>query len=195
MKGETRLATALRRIDDANRLDPRTDVVDGAPYPRELRFAERVYEWVEKLEQHPSEPLLLAARSHTLRRWEIPRENYPMDNPGYHAWRDALAVFHADAAASILRSVGYPDETIHQVRTLITRELWPQNNDACTLEDADCLAFLELKLETYLDQWGEQKTVRILRQTLRKMSPAARKMAVRVDLSSTARHALDQAMV
>jgi len=194
MEGEARLIAALRRIDDANRLDPRTDVVDGAPCPRELRFAERVYEWVERLEHHPSEPLLLAARSHTLRRWEVPRESYPKNNQGYHAWRDALAVFHAEAAASILRDVGYPDETIRQVRTLIIREQWPENEDARTLEDADCLAFLELKLETYLNQWGEQKTVRILRQTLRKMSPTAQSMATRVDLSSTARHVLHLAM-
>jgi hypothetical protein len=193
MEGETRFAMAIRRIDDANRLDPRTDVVEGAPYPRELHFAERVYTWVERLDARPSEPLRLAARAHTLRRWEIPRDRYPRTNPGYHAWRDALAEFHAEEAAKILRNVGYDEDLIEEVRVLITREQWPQNSDACTLEDADCLAFLELKLETYLDQWDEQKAVRILRRTLRKMSPTARELAHRLDLTLGAHDVLDKA--
>ena len=66
------------KIDAANRDDPRTELVDGKPQSRELLFAQRVYEWVRKLVDHPSEELLLAARAHTLRRWLIPRDRYPI---------------------------------------------------------------------------------------------------------------------
>src|SRR3990172_4807621 len=103
MSDEERFAEAIRRIDALNGEDPRTEVVEGQPQPRELLFARRVYEWVRNLIVEPSEELLLAARAHTLRRWMIPRDRYPMTTPGYHQWRDALAAFHADEAARILQ--------------------------------------------------------------------------------------------
>lgn len=173
---------AIKRIDAANLEDPRTEMADGRLQPREWLFAQRVYQWVQKLAENPSEELLLAARAHTLRRWLIPRDRYPQTRIGYHQWRDALAQFHAEQAESILREVGYPPDKIRAVRVLITRENWPANPEARTLEDADCLVFLESKLDGYIDAWGETKTVRILRRTLKKMTPDAQARAMQLKL-------------
>ena len=167
-------AQAIERFDAANAEDPRTELVDGVAQPRELLFARRVYDWVERLVAEPSDALLLAARAHTLRRWMIPRERYPMNTAGYHQWREACARFHADEAGTILRDVGYSDEVIQKVRTFITRANWPADEEACALEDADCLVFLETKLGDYLGEWDEGKTVRILKRTYRKMTPQGR---------------------
>jgi hypothetical protein len=182
MSREQQFDEALRRFDAANAEDPRTATHGGVRRPRELLFATRVYEWVRRLVSAPSEALLLAARGHTLRRWAIPRDRYSRDNIGYHEWRDALARFHADEAGAILRDVGYADDVIARVQALIRRELWPKDPDARALEDADCLAFLELKLHHYVDEWDDAKTVQILRSTLRKMTPAARDLAGQIPL-------------
>ena len=75
-----RLAEAIKRIDAANKEDPRTELVDGRPESRELLFARRVYEWVRKLLDDPSEELLLAARAHVFcsercARWRLTLES------------------------------------------------------------------------------------------------------------------------
>ena len=183
METKQRFADALDGIDAANREDPRVEIVDGQPQPRELLFAQRVYKWVERLVGDPSEELLLAARSHTLRRWMIPRDRYPKTTVGYHKWRNALAQFHAEEAETILRDVGYPAETIQAVRAFITKENWPQSTEACALEDADCLVFLETKLSDYLDEWDESKMLRILERTVRKMTPEAAALALQLKLT------------
>ena len=120
MQRDERFSEAIKKIDAANQEDPRTELVDGSPQSRELLFAQRVYEWVRKLVNAPSEELLLAARAHTLRRWMIPRDRYPMTTAGYHKWRDALAQFHADEAETILRAVAYPASQIRRIRDFIT---------------------------------------------------------------------------
>lgn len=193
MRDEERFAEAIRRIDEANGEDPRTELVDGTAHARELLFARRVYEWVQKLVAEPSEELLLAARGHTLRRWMIPRDRYPKTTPGYRQWREALAVFHADQAAGILEDVGYAEPTIARVRALITRENWRNDPEGRALEDADCLVFLETKLAGYLDEWEEKKTVNILKKTLRKMTPAGKEHVPSLRLSDRCAELLRQA--
>ena len=190
---DERLAEAIKRIDAANKEDPRTEFVDGQPEAREFLFAQRVYEWVRKLVDDPSEELLLAARAHTLRRWLVPRERYPKTTVGYHQWRDALTQFHAKEAEEILREVGYAADAIRWVKAFITKENWPTEPDACALEDADCLVFLETKLQNYVDEWEEEKTLRVLQRTLRKMTPDAREHALRLKLGERERDLLHRA--
>lgn len=184
MQRDERFSEAIKEIDSANREDPRSETVDGRPQPRELLFAQRVYRWVEQLAENPSEELLLAARAHTLRRWLIPRDKYPKTTAGYHKWRDALAQFHADEAETILRTVGYSDEMIRKITAFITKKNWPEDKEACVLEDADCLVFLETKLADYMDEWEESKAMRILRRTIRKMTPAGRKRVSELKLGA-----------
>lgn len=182
MQDKQRFDDAIARMDEANAADPRTDRIDGKSHPRELLFAQRVYRWLPKLVDDPTEALFLAARGHTLRRWEIPRDRYSMDNIGYHEWRDVLAAFHADQAAAILQDVGYDTPFIDRVRRLITRADFPDEHDARVLEDADCLVFLETKLHNYLDEWGQDKAVRILKKTLKKMTSKAQELAAKLEL-------------
>ena len=193
MQRNKRFSEAIKQIDAANMEDPRAEIVEGRPQPRELLFAQRVYRWVEQLVEQPSEELLLAARAHTLRRWKIPRERYPMTTVGYHQWRDVLAQFHADEAEPILRAANYPDDQIQKVRAFITKANWPDDKEACALEDADCLVFLDAKLKDYLDTWDESKTLRILRRTLRKMTPDGRTQAFQLELGDRARELVRRA--
>jgi hypothetical protein len=194
MSSTSRFTEAIQRLDAANSEDPRTEIVDGVSQPRELLFARRVYEWIPKLIDAPSEELLLAARAHTIRRWLIPREQYPKTTPGYHQWRGALAQFHAREAEQILCEVGYSADVIETVRALITKESRPADREAQALEDADCLVFLETKLQDYVDEWEEDKALRILMGTLRKMTPEAREHAIKLKLGTRERELLERAM-
>jgi len=190
---DARFSQTLQRIDQANAEDPRVEAAADGPQPRELLFARRVYEWVQTLVAEPSEELLLAARAHTLRRWLIPRETYPKTRGGYHAWRSALAAFHAEQADAILADVGYPESIRVRVRALITKENWRNDLEGQALEDADCLAFLELKLHTYLDEWDDEKTVDILRKTLRKMTAQAIQLAGQLPMDARCLALLERA--
>ena len=193
MQKDNRFAEAIKKIDAANMEDARSEIVDGRSQPRELLFAQRVYRWVEHLVEEPSEELLLAARAHTLRRWMIPRDRYPMTTIGYHQWRNALARFHADEAETILHAVGYPAKQIQSIRDFITKKNWPENKEACVLEDADCLVFLETKLADYIDAWEESKALRILQRTIRKMTPEGRTHVFKLKLGERERELVRRA--
>jgi hypothetical protein len=178
------LEKAIKEFDRVNGEDPRRQKVGRKSYARELIFARKVYAWVERLNPSASEAVRLAACSHTLRRWEIPRNRYRMDIGGYHQWRATTAAHAADAAAEMLKGVGYPDGIVREVKRIITGHRHPSDPDTQLLEDADVLAFLEIKLDDYLGRWDETKVLRILEGTWAKMSPAARRMALELPLDS-----------
>lgn len=194
MDSESRFTEAIERIDAANSEDPRVELVAGEPRPKELLFAERVYHLVGELVDDPSEELLLAARAHTIRRWAIPRDRYPMTTVGYHEWRRALADYHAEQAAQILSEVGYASEAVGRVKAFITKDNWPADREARALEDADCLVFLETKLRDYVDDWDEKKMNRVLQRTFAKMTPDAQKRVLTLDLSDRERELLRKAV-
>ncbi|MBI3596255.1 MAG: DUF4202 domain-containing protein [Nitrospirae bacterium] len=182
MKTYTLLEKALNEFDRVNRRDPRRQRVGRKSYARELIFAQTVFAWIERLDASASEAVRLAARSHTLKRWEVPRNRYRMDVGGYHQWRAATAAHSADAAAAILKRVGYPETTIREVQRIITGLRLPNDPGTQLLEDADALAFLEIKLGDYIAQWDEAKIRRILEGTWSKMSPPARRKAAELPL-------------
>jgi Domain of unknown function (DUF4202) len=184
MKISTPLEKALKEFDRLNRRDPRRQTVNRRSYAREFIFAQKVHAWVERLNPSAPETVRLAARSHTLRRWEIPRNRYRMDIGGYHQWRDSTAAHAADAAADILKRVGYPERTIREVKRIINGHRHPGDPDTQLLEDADALAFLEIKLNDYLVRWDESRIRRILEGTWSKMSPGARRMALDLPMDS-----------
>src|SRR5207245_10534279 len=87
-----------------------------------LIYAQRMSEWLEQLSPEASEALKLAARSQHIRRWEIPRNRYPMNRAGYHRWRNELAAFHAKVAGEILREVGYEEAAVGRGQSLFEKE-------------------------------------------------------------------------
>lgn len=189
-----RIRAAVNRFDEIHRQDPRQVEFRGETYPREYLHAVKLSEWVTTLCPQASPELRIAARCNALRRWEIPRDTYPRTTAGYHKWRKALQKFHAAAAEPILREEGFGEAEIQRVRSLILMENFPRDPETQVLEDADCLTFLETKFHNYLAEWDEGKTVRILKGTLKKMSPAAKDAAVRLPLSPAARALIQKAL-
>src|SRR5262249_23209983 len=137
-----RFKRALTRFDEENAEDPNREMIDGVQHPRELIYAQWLTDWVLRLFPDASEELRLAARCQHLRRWEVPRNSYPMTRAGYLQWREGLKKFHARRAGEILKEVGYPDQVINRVQSLNLKKDFPKDPDTRVLEDALCLVFL-----------------------------------------------------
>lgn len=180
-----RFQEAIARIDAANARDP---------HGRELPYAQRLSEWVERLCPDASEPLQLAARAQHICRWEIPRASYPPGRLGYLQWREDLKRFHAEKAAEILQEVGYDAATIERVKHLICKRNFPRDEEGRVLEDALCLVFLETQLAETVEKTGEEKMVEILRKTWRKMTPHAQQIALTLPMSESCRALVQKAV-
>ena len=189
-----RLRRALEAIDAANAADPNRLRVRGALRPKELAHAELVSEWVEKLRPDPSEALRLAARAHHLRRWAIPRSEYPAGRAGYLRWRVALQELHAREAGEILASVGYGPELVARVGELVRKRGLGRDPEVQALEDALCLVFLETQFHDLAGRLEEEKLLDVTRKTLRKMSPEAAREALALPLEPADRALLERAL-
>ena len=83
---------ALALIDEANAQDPNMISVDGNDHPVELIYSQRMSETLARVYPQASRELRLAVRAQHLKRWTLPRSDFPMDRKGYHAWRNAAKV-------------------------------------------------------------------------------------------------------
>lgn len=192
---DTRFDRAIAAIDAANAGDPNQIEVRGARRPKELAHAQLVSEWIARLAPDASEALRLAARAHHVRRWEIPRGEYPADRAGYHRWRKALHEHHARIAGEILGASGYDAPTARRVQDLVRkRGLGRGDAEVQALEDALCLVFLETQLADLARRMDAAKLVAVMRKTLRKMSPAAKALAAELPLAEGSRELLQRAV-
>ena len=196
MSDSDRFQRAIRSIDEANSEDPNFEVDDGVAHPKELLYGMRMQRWVEALDPQAPEALRIAARSQHIRRWEIPRSDYPMDRSGYLRWRTKLYAFHADTASELLRAADYDAETIERVRTLLQKRNLRTDADVQTLEDAAAIVFLDHHLEDFLkrDDIGEEKALNIIRKTWKKMTERGHEAAAALELSPESTALLKKAL-
>lgn len=187
-------AAALRRFDAANARDPNQEIVDGVAHPRELIYAQWLTDWVLRLSPNASEPLRLAARCQHLCRWEIPRDSYPMDKPGYLRWRADLKKFHAEKAGQVLHEVGYDDATIARVQELNLKKNFPGDPEVCVLEDALCLVFLERQFTALAAKSDDEKMINALQKSWKKMTPAAHAEALKLSYGPREQTLIQQAL-
>lgn len=168
----TRFDAAVAAIDEANGGDPVRITVDGVDRAKELVHADLVEQWVRTLDPDASELQVLAARAHHLRRWVVPRSDYPEGRSGYLRWRADHKKRQAAEVGEILRSAGYGDDDIQQVAGIVAKRHLATDPVVQTHEDALCLAFLQLQFDELADQLGDDHMVEVVRKTMGKMSPA-----------------------
>ena len=169
--GDGQLEQVIAAVDAANADDPHTIVVHGETRPKELAHAELMTAWVRRLDPDCSDEQLIAARAHHLRRWSIPRDDYPRDRPGYLRWRTALRRQHAEDVAAIMRDGGYDDAAIARVQAIVRKQGLGRDAAVQVHEDALCLVFLQTQLDQLAAKEGHDKMIEILRKTATKMSP------------------------
>jgi hypothetical protein len=73
-----RFARALARFDAANAEDPHREREGGRESPKELLYAERLTAMLARFAPDASAALRFAAPCQHIRRWKIPRNEYPM---------------------------------------------------------------------------------------------------------------------
>jgi hypothetical protein len=185
-----KFAAAIRRFDEENSRDPNQD----GSRPRELVYAERLTDWVLKLQPGASEALRLAARCQHICRWESPREKYPMTRPGYLKWRADLKSFHAKKSGEILRETGYDEGTIRRVQELNLKKNFPADPEVRVLEDALCLMFLQYQLAELAAKSDDEKMINALRKSWGKMTEAARAEALKLNYSPHEKSLLERAL-
>ena len=194
MPPSDRFRQAIGRFDAANREDPNREVADGVEQPKELLYARRMTACLDRFGPNAPEPVRLAARCQHIRRWTIPRTDYPEGRDGYRRWRTDLARFHASTAAAILREVGYDDAVVARVESLLKKERLKTDPAVQLLEDVICLVFLEHYLSDFVPKHDEEKLLGVLRKTWRKMSGNGRQAALELNLSAELRALVERAI-
>ncbi len=194
MDQSARFDEAMKGFDAANAEDPNLESVDGTEMPKELLYARRMSAWLERLEPNASEALRLAVRCQHIRRWVIPRQDYPIGRQGYKHWRKDLAAFHAETAGQILRDVGYDEGTIPRVGDLLIKKGLKRDPECQLLEDVICLVFLENTFDSFSAGHEDEKVIGIVRKTWSKMSPRGHEAALQLVLPERARALVEQAL-
>jgi hypothetical protein len=190
-----RFEDALRRIDAANADDPgRITDTDGRETTAAILYSRRMSAWLARLYPDASEALQLAARAQHVRRWEIRRDQFPMDRAGYHRWRTTLYRFHADTAAALLKQAGCDEATIDRVGSLLRKERLKTDPQMQALEDVICLVFLDCCFAAFIEEHDDEKVIGILRRTWAKMSPVGHAAAAHLQFTGRPAELLARAL-
>ena len=195
MSGDNeRFNDALQRLDALHEADPRVEQVDGRAMPHELLYAQRMSAWLERVAPEAPETLRLAIRAQHLQRWTIPRDDYPRDRPGYLTWRRDLGRRQAEQAAAVLHDAGYDEQDCEQVARWIRKEGLRRDPHTQALEDTACLVFLEYYLSDFAKEHDEDKLIRIVQKTWKKMSPRGHELAMTIALPDAEKRLIEKAL-
>ena len=177
IQDQQRFDRAIALFDAANAADPNRD--EGRP--KELLYAMRMTEMIGRFAPEASEVARLAVRAQHIRRWTVPRRDYPMTREGYIAWRTGLYKFHAETAGELMQQAGYDEGMIGKVAAAVGKRGLKVNPDTQMLEDVTDLVFIEHYLLGFAQgkpDYDEAKWLDIIRKTWRKMSQRARAFAI-----------------
>ena len=170
-------STALKLINKVLKEDPKGEA---------LIYSQQCFDWLEKLNPNFTDTQEMGARCQHFRRWDIPREDFPMDKKGYYQWRIKLYTYQAEKAAEVLLNVGYPIEFIEEVKSMIAKKDLRKNENSQLIEDVACLVFLEHYIVPFAStkNYSEEKWVKIIQKTWAKMSDKAHKFALEINYPS-----------
>lgn len=194
MINKTHFQKALDQFDLLNSKDPNQDFFEGKSYPKELLYALRMSDCLNKFAPQASEALQLAARCQHICRWEISRSTFPIGRVGYHQWRTTLKKFHAEKAKSVLEKIGYGEELINRVQLLVQKKQLKKNPETQTLEDVICLVFLEHYFAQFAAKHPKEKVIDILQKTWRKMSVTGQQAALNLSLAPSSMQLIKEAL-
>ncbi|MBC7826711.1 MAG: DUF4202 domain-containing protein [Chitinophagaceae bacterium] len=189
-----KLDKAFELFDAYNRRDPNKINWDGNEYPAEYFYALQLYNWVKKLVPGASVALLTASRCQHIGRWKIPRNKYPLGKAGYLRWRSDLAKFHAATAEELLNGIGYDQTEINEVRHILLKQDLKNDEDVQVMENALCLVFLEFQFEEFIAKHDEEKLIRIVQKSWKKMSEPGRSAALTLNFTPNAKALLNRAV-
>ena len=190
---------AMRLIDKAHSEDPKRIETSGSSTPYELHYAQKSTFYLNLHTSNPSPLLATAVRAQHFRRWEVPRNSYPVTKPGYFAWRTFLKKRQAEQVKGICLESGYSEEEAGRVASLIAKEDLKKGEgkgdpEVQVLEDVACLVFLDDQFEAFEKEHDEEKIISILKKTWVKMGKRGQEMALEMNLSDRAKELVGKAL-
>lgn len=185
---------AISLIDEAHAQDPKIAIVNGQSIPYELHYAQQMTNYLSLRSPSASPILKVAIRAQHFRRWEIPRDSYPMTKPGYLNWRTFLKKRQADLASAICLGCNFTEEEAEEVAKLIRKEDLKKNEETQILEDVACLVFLDDQFEAFEKEHNEEKIITILRKTWGKMSERGHELALQIPMSQASKVLIGKAL-
>ena len=184
MTSSLRLDKLLAQIDILNLQDPHTiNTEEYGLITKEVLYSKRMQKRLQRFIEDANEHLVIAAYCQHVKRWAIPRSDYPMDKAGYKKWRSDLGLFHANTTADTMRQFAYSEEDIERVKYLLQKKGLKRDADTQTLEDVICLVFLEFYLDDFAKKHDDDKLVDIIKKTWRKMSDDGHSAALSLPLA------------
>ncbi|KAI9801973.1 MAG: hypothetical protein M1825_003028 [Sarcosagium campestre] len=181
-------------IDDAHAQDPKRVLLDSIDVPYELHYARKMTNYLVKLRPDASDTLRIAVRAQHFRRWEIPRDTYPMNRQGYLKWRFDLKKHQAELVTRICLQCDVSAAEAERVGALIRKENLKGDDETQTLEDVACLVFLDDQFEEFEKEHDEEKILNILTKTWAKMSERGHVLALQIPMSPRARRLVEKAV-
>ena len=182
-----RLTAAFRLFDAANSDDPNLEPDEtGQLVPKEVLYARRMSACLARVAPGAPEAVQLAARAQHIRRWSIPRQDFPLTRPGYHQWRNTLKKYHAELAGQLLAQAGYEPALIARVQELLQKLRLKDDPEMQLLEDVICLVFLEYYFLPFATQHPEEKILEIVQKTWPKMTARGHALALQLPFSPEA---------
>lgn len=185
-----RFDALVRAIDAANADDPRSTEIGGAKRPYEQVYSERMTARLAAMYPDASEALRIAARAQHIRRWDIPRADFPEGRAGYNDWRRTCREHHGKVISEIMGRHGYAPDEIARVVMLIKKEQLKKDRESQALENVVDVVFVEHYIEDFLAKYSsydEDKVIDIVGKTLRKMSPKGHQAALALDMPDAKR--------
>jgi len=178
----TQLQNVLNAIDTINEADLNTTLIDGVNQPKELVYGRHMTACLEKYWPQADEHLQIAVRAQHVKRWQLKRVDFPAGKQGYLTWRKELGIFHAATAKAIMLEHGYSEDSAETTAAIIRKEKLKSNDNSQTLEDVACLVFLQYYFDEFAAKHKEDKIIRIVQLTWRKMSTQGQEIALTLTL-------------
>jgi hypothetical protein len=178
----TQLQNVLNAIDTINEADTNVTVVDGISQPKELVYGRYMTACLEKYWPEADENLQIAVRAQHVKRWQLKRADFPIGKQGYLTWRKALGLFHAATAKAVMLAHGYSDLDAEATAVIIRKQNLKSSSNSQTLEDVACLVFLQYYFDEFAAKHKEDKIIRIVQLTWRKMSTKGQEIALSLNL-------------
>ncbi|MBU2888059.1 DUF4202 domain-containing protein [Gilvimarinus agarilyticus] len=176
-----KLKTIFAQIDEVNTQDPNMEAVDGQLIPKELIYGQRMTDMLQVYEADASPELQIAARGQHIKRWHIPRSDYPMDRKGYLKWRTMLKIYHGELLSEMMEKQGFSSDSIDKVVELVNKKKLKTDDESKKLEDVVCLVFLKYYFHAFGAKHDEAKLIDIVQKTWGKMTEKGHAMALELD--------------
>ncbi|MGO2075527.1 MAG: DUF4202 domain-containing protein [Pseudoalteromonas sp.] len=163
-------------IDEVNNQDPNQEQHNDNVWPKERLYSERMTDMLNRFQPDADELMHIAVRAQHIKRWCSPRSDFPLNKQGYHQWRSALYIFHADTVVELMQQAGCSEAQQQRVYNAVAKKQIKRNPDSQLVEDIASLVFIEHYMLAFAQtkpDYDEQKWIGILQRTWQKMSPQA----------------------